>query len=222
MCARFSLANKIYSPFFFCLAFCLSASLLSIFPIHPPFLFISRPRPFSLYLPPLHPLYQVCLSYAVCVQMLLERSGRLFSHNCFSGMLLTLYLYHIFVVQILANLGMLTTDSQFDELMSRLHFHNGHMEYIDFVLNFGDPRPPDSNSVVRPGNHRVNAIRGDQYGMTAEEVEVKLRAKLRENFSVSLQRGWEWLCVMLCSWHLFVLFSEHRDKQWENFSVSSQ
>jgi hypothetical protein len=32
----------------------------------------------------------------------------------------------------------------------------------------------------------VNAIRGDQYGMTAEEVEVKLRAKLRENFTVSM------------------------------------
>ena len=98
------------------------------------------------------------------------------------------------MVQILANLGMLLTDDQYEELMSRLHLHNGHMEYIDFVLNFGDPRPPDASSVVRTGNHHVNAIRGDQYGMTADEVEAKLRAKLRENFAVSLQHGQECLC----------------------------
>ncbi|KAL8588470.1 hypothetical protein ACOMHN_054049 [Nucella lapillus] len=85
--------------------------------------------------------------------------------------------------EILANLGMLLTDEQYEELMSRLHLHNGHMEYIDFVLNFGDPRPPDSASIVRSGNHHVNAIRGDQFGMTADEVETKLRAKLRENFA---------------------------------------
>ncbi|XP_076466442.1 EF-hand calcium-binding domain-containing protein 6-like [Babylonia areolata] len=85
--------------------------------------------------------------------------------------------------EILADLGMLTTDEQFEELMSRLHLHNGHMEYIDFVLNFGDPRPPDSSSLIRSGNHHVNPIRGDQFGMTVDEVEVKLRTKLRENFS---------------------------------------
>ena len=48
--------------------------------------------------------------------------------------------------------------------------------------------------MVRTGNHHVNAIRGDQYGMTADEVEAKLRAKLRENFAVSLQHGQECLC----------------------------
>ena len=82
---------------------------------------------------------------------------------------------------------MLMTDEQYEELMSRLHLHNGHMEYIDFVLNFGDPRPPDSSSIIRSGNHHVNAIRGDEHTMTAEEVETKLRAKLRENFAVSFE-----------------------------------
>lgn len=78
------------------------------------------------------------------------------------------------------------SDQQFDELMSCLHLHNGHMEYIDFVLNFADPRPPDSVQIIRNGNHRVNAIRGDHHFLSAEEVENKLRAKLRENFSVSV------------------------------------
>lgn len=85
--------------------------------------------------------------------------------------------------EILAGLGMLMADEQYEELMSRLHLHNGHMEYMDFVLNFGDPRPSDSSTLIRKGNHRVNPIRGDQFGLTAEEVEVKLRAKLRENFA---------------------------------------
>ncbi|XP_070189620.1 EF-hand calcium-binding domain-containing protein 6-like [Littorina saxatilis] len=85
--------------------------------------------------------------------------------------------------EILANLGMLMTDQQYEELMSRLHLHNGHMEYMDFVLNFGDPRPTDASNLIRNGNHRVNPIRGDQFGMTAEEVENKLRSKLRENFA---------------------------------------
>ncbi|KAK7503096.1 hypothetical protein BaRGS_00005722 [Batillaria attramentaria] len=85
--------------------------------------------------------------------------------------------------EILANLGMLMTDEQYEELMSRLHLHNGHMEYMDFILNFGDPRPPDSTTLIRTGNHHVNPIRGDQFGMTVEEAENKLRGKLRENFS---------------------------------------
>lgn len=85
--------------------------------------------------------------------------------------------------EILANLGMLMIDEQYEELMSRLHLHNGHMEYMDFILNFGDPRPPDQMNLIHKGNHRVNAIRGDKFGMTVEEVEVKLRAKLCENFA---------------------------------------
>lgn len=90
---------------------------------------------------------------------------------------------------------MVMTDEQFEELMSRLHLHNGHMHYMDFVLNFEDPRSLGESQLIRKGNHKVNPIRGDQFGMTAEEVEGKLKAKLRENFAVSLlkfyvQRFW--------------------------------
>ena len=77
------------------------------------------------------------------------------------------------------------SDPQFKELCGRLQFHNGHMKYMDFVTNFEDLRvggpPGDLNKV---SNHRVNPIRGDEYGMSALEVESKLRNKLRENFEV--------------------------------------
>ncbi len=33
-------------------------------------------------------------------------------------------------------------------------------------------------------NHKVNRIRGDEVGLSAEEVEEKLRGKLRHNFEV--------------------------------------
>lgn len=36
----------------------------------------------------------------------------------------------------------------------------------------------------KSGNHQVNAHRGDDFGMTADQAELKLRAKLRENFAV--------------------------------------
>ena len=42
--------------------------------------------------------------------------------------------------QILDDLGMYMTEEQFKELCSRLQFTNGHMNYVDFVANFEDPR----------------------------------------------------------------------------------
>ena len=70
--------------------------------------------------------------------------------------------------------------------MARLNVTNGHMQYMDFIMNFGDPRPETVEGplggVVHPANHKVNPIRGDEHGMTALEVESKLRQKLRENF----------------------------------------
>ncbi|KAH9512262.1 hypothetical protein Btru_041326 [Bulinus truncatus] len=87
--------------------------------------------------------------------------------------------------KVLADLGILMADDQFSQLMSRLNVHNGRMQYMDFILNFGDPRhsdpPPDITEHM--SNHRVNAIRGDEHRMTLEEVETKLRQKLRENFT---------------------------------------
>uniref|UniRef100_A0A2C9KUP1 EF-hand domain-containing protein n=1 Tax=Biomphalaria glabrata TaxID=6526 RepID=A0A2C9KUP1_BIOGL len=87
--------------------------------------------------------------------------------------------------KVLADLGILMADDQFAQLMSKLNIHNGHMQYIDFIMNFGDPRHPDASPGITPhvSNHRVNAIRGDEHSMTVEEVEIKLRQKLRENFT---------------------------------------
>lgn len=78
------------------------------------------------------------------------------------------------------------TDDQFLELTERIGFTNGQMEYSDFVSAFEDPRAQGpGDEIQRTGNHRVNPIRGDEWGMTADEVEAKLRSKLRENFAVS-------------------------------------
>jgi len=86
----------------------------------------------------------------------------------------------------LESLGFYIDDDQFKELCSRLSFHKGHMTYSDFVANFEDPRvggPP--GELMRINNHHVNAIRGDEIGLTAEMAEKKLLSKLRENFEVS-------------------------------------
>ena len=47
---------------------------------------------------------------------------------------------------------------------------------------------PPKELPKRPSNHRVNPIRGDEFSMSAEQVEDRLRQKLRENFEV---RNWE-------------------------------
>ena len=81
------------------------------------------------------------------------------------------------------------SDEQFNILVSKLNFNErGQMQYTDFISNFNDPRHGGpGEEIVRSGNHRVNAIRGDQFGMTIEEVEKKLASKLRENFAVSIE-----------------------------------
>ena len=42
--------------------------------------------------------------------------------------------------QVLMDLGYYMDDEQFKELCTMLKFTNGHMNYIDFVQNFEDPR----------------------------------------------------------------------------------
>ncbi|RUS70512.1 hypothetical protein EGW08_021724 [Elysia chlorotica] len=88
---------------------------------------------------------------------------------------------------VLSDLGIMMSNEQFQELMARLNVTNGHMQYMDFIMNFGDPRPESLDGplggVAHPANHKVNPIRGDEHGMTALEVESKLRQKLRENFT---------------------------------------
>lgn len=88
--------------------------------------------------------------------------------------------------QMLASFGMLMTDDQFKQLTAKLNFQNNFMNYNDFVTSFEDATGSSTGSqeVVRRGNHHVNPIRGDEYGMTALEAESKLRSKLRENFTV--------------------------------------
>lgn len=88
---------------------------------------------------------------------------------------------------VLSDLGIMMSNEQFQELMARLNVTNGHMQYMDFIMNFGDPRLESIDGplggMVHPANHKVNPIRGDEHGMTALEVESKLRQKLRENFT---------------------------------------
>ncbi|XP_069133814.1 EF-hand calcium-binding domain-containing protein 6-like isoform X1 [Argopecten irradians] len=86
--------------------------------------------------------------------------------------------------EVLVSMGMPMADEHFQDLVSKIGFHNGSMLYSDFVLAFEDPRifgPGDD--VQRSGNHHVNPIRGDEFGMSADEVERKLLSKLRENFA---------------------------------------
>ncbi|KAH3735163.1 hypothetical protein DPMN_041624, partial [Dreissena polymorpha] len=87
--------------------------------------------------------------------------------------------------EVLLSFGFGMTDEQFNILVSKLNFNErGQMQYTDFIANFHDHRlGGPGEDIVRSGNHRVNPIRGDQFGMTIEEVEKKLASKLRENFA---------------------------------------
>lgn len=93
--------------------------------------------------------------------------------------------YASLFLQVLASYGMSMSDEHFQELTKRLGFENGSLSYTDFIQAFEDPRiQGPGEDIERSGNHRVNPIRGDEEGMTAEMVENKLRQKLRENFMV--------------------------------------
>lgn len=86
--------------------------------------------------------------------------------------------------EVLASYGMTMSDEHFQELTKQLGFENGSLSYTDFIQAFEDPRGQGpGEDIQRSGNHRVNPIRGDEEGMTAEQVEAKLRNKLRENFA---------------------------------------
>ncbi|VDI45640.1 Hypothetical predicted protein [Mytilus galloprovincialis] len=86
--------------------------------------------------------------------------------------------------EVLASYGMVMSDEQFQELTRMLGFENGSLSYTDFIQAFEDPRiQGPGEDIQRSGNHRVNPIRGDEEGMTADQVEAKLRQKLRENFA---------------------------------------
>ena len=83
-------------------------------------------------------------------------------------------------------MGFNMSDAQFEDLCAKLAFKDGAMIYSDFISSFEDPRMGGpAAQLLKDNNHRVNAIRGDEYGLTAIEVESKLRNKLRENFEVS-------------------------------------
>ena len=63
----------------------------------------------------------------------------------------------------------------------------GTIDYYAFIETFDNPKEEGElvNDIKQKGNHIVYKHRGDEYGMTAEQAEQKLRQKLRENFSVS-------------------------------------
>ena len=80
---------------------------------------------------------------------------------------------------------MYMSEEQFKDLCSRLSFIDGFMSYTDFISDFQDSGSlSPSSGIGHPPNHKVNPIRGDHYGMSAVEVEEKLRQKLKENFEV--------------------------------------
>lgn len=89
------------------------------------------------------------------------------------------------VIQILEYFGFCINDDDFTKLCSHLSFINGHMTYTNFLLNFEDFRPNGpSKELVKQPNHRFNEIRGVKFNFSAEELESRLRQKLRENFEV--------------------------------------
>lgn len=63
----------------------------------------------------------------------------------------------------------------------------GTIDYYTFIEAFDDPRGRNElvENIKRSGNHHVNKHRGDDFGLSAEQAEQKLRSKLRENFAVS-------------------------------------
>ncbi|XP_052809717.1 EF-hand calcium-binding domain-containing protein 6-like isoform X2 [Mya arenaria] len=88
--------------------------------------------------------------------------------------------------QVLISFGFAMSDEQYNILVSKLNFsEKGQMQYSDFISNFYDTRQGGGpgEEIQRSGNHRVNPIRGDEFGMTIEQVEKKLASKLRENFA---------------------------------------
>lgn len=88
-------------------------------------------------------------------------------------------------IQILEYFGFCIGDDDFSKLCSHLSFLNGHMTYTNFLLSFEDSRPNGpSKELVKQPNHRFNEIRGDKFNFSAEEIESRLRQKLRENFEV--------------------------------------
>lgn len=91
-------------------------------------------------------------------------------------------------------------DDQFEELMTYLGFGNDHksLNYLDFLTYFDDVRdaPRPQPDILRRPNHRVNAIRGDEFGMSADRLEERLRAKLRENFAVCFGFGYSFRFVV--------------------------
>jgi len=65
------------------------------------------------------------------------------------------------------------------------------MNYTDFVRCFEIRRPwtpTNSSENRRPPNHRVNEIRGDELGLSTDELESRLRQKFDENFDVRITR----------------------------------
>lgn len=91
------------------------------------------------------------------------------------------------VTQILEYFGFSISDDDFSKLCSHLSFINGHMTYTNFLLSFEDSRPNGrSKELIKQPNHKFNEIRGDKFNFSAEEIESRLRQKLRENFQVPI------------------------------------
>jgi hypothetical protein len=96
----------------------------------------------------------------------------------------------------LESFGFILPDEQFSRLCEQLSFTNGYMNYNDFVRAFENRRPwtPTADGEnQRPSNHHVNEIRGDEVGMSCEELETKLRQKMEENFNVGFVFFHFWL-----------------------------
>ncbi|KAK3701543.1 hypothetical protein QZH41_020531 [Actinostola sp. cb2023] len=99
---------------------------------------------------------------------------------------------------VLDSLGLYTTDDQFRILSARLGFHKGKLSYRDFLDHFQDRRSLvsekellniQSKACITSGNCKYmycathNQPLPLEESMTAEEVEAKLKAKLRDGFT---------------------------------------
>lgn len=79
--------------------------------------------------------------------------------------------------------GIFLSDENFAQLTQELEFGREGLDYMRFVKHF-EGRDSELNPSYLPmQNHKYNPVRGDEYGMSAQAVENKLRSKIRENFT---------------------------------------
>ncbi|EDV26886.1 uncharacterized protein TRIADDRAFT_54259 [Trichoplax adhaerens] len=84
---------------------------------------------------------------------------------------------------VLGGMGLSMSDEQFKILIKKFGFYKGNLSYTDFVDKFDNTRSPLQNDpTVQFHPVQKYKVREQKYTMTAEEVETKLRNKIRDGF----------------------------------------